>query len=52
MDILQMVLAVVGGLVTVLAGVIAVLRAIPGDQGEEKLQGIADFLSSVILGRK
>lgn len=45
-------LQVLGGLSAVLMGVVGVLRAIPGDQGEEKLAAIADFISRLIQGRQ
>lgn len=50
MELVQIALAVVGGVVVVLTGVVAILRAIPGDQGEEKLQAIVDFLARLIQG--
>lgn len=41
-------LELVGGLSLLLIAVIGVLKIIPGDQGEEKLQKIVDFLTRLI----
>lgn len=45
-------LQALGGIAAMLVGLVAVLRAIPGDQGEEKLQAIADFISRLIQGNQ
>jgi hypothetical protein len=37
--------AIVGGVVAVLTGIIAICMVVPGDQPEKFLQGIVDFIS-------
>ena len=47
-----LVLAALGAVQGLILAIIALLKIIPGDQGEMKLQSIADFLSGLIAKKK
>ena len=47
-----LVLAALGAVQGLILAIIALLKIIPGDQGEMKLQSIADFLSGLIDKKK
>ena len=53
MEIVQWIMAhwleVLGGISTVLAGLIVIFSLIPGDQPDKALQGIVDFLKKFSL---
>ncbi len=54
-DAVQIVLASYGGIVLVLRGVIAILKAVPGDQGEGKIEKVLHFVESafsIFTGKK